>query len=96
MSLGVRWTITYHGPVVAAWLLLTAAYAFLAALHAVAAAVFIGVLFLAAAAWSFLSVTRVEDFWHDFRGQRRLAAITGALLLGTLAAGVGLGWWLTA
>jgi hypothetical protein len=95
MSHGARSAI-YHGPVAVAWLLLTGAYAFLAALHATAAAAFIVVVFLAAALWCFLLVMDAEDCWNDFRGQKRLAAITGALLLGTLASGVGLGWWLTA
>lgn len=96
MTLGVRSAIVYHWPIAVAWLLLTGAYAGLAALHSPAAAAIIVVLFLGAALWCFLLVTRVEDWWNGFRGQRRLVAVTGALLLATLAAGVGLGWWLTA
>ncbi len=96
MSHGVRFAITYRGPVVAAWLVLTGAYTVLAALHSPAAVALIVVLFVATALWCFLVVTNVEDWWNDFRDQKRLVRLTGALLVGTLAGGVALGWWLTA
>ncbi|WP_203786790.1 hypothetical protein [Paractinoplanes rishiriensis] len=96
MSLGVRSAIAYHGPVAVAWLLLTGAYTFLAALHAVAALAVVLVLFMAVAFWCFLLVLNAEDCWNNYRRQKRLAATFGALLLGTLASGVGFGWWLTA
>lgn len=96
MTLGVRSVIVYYWPVVLGWALLTGAYAFLAALHATAAAALIAVLFLGAVVWCFLMVTNVEDWWDGFRRQRRLATVTGIMLLVTLASGVGFGWWLTA
>jgi prepilin signal peptidase PulO-like enzyme (type II secretory pathway) len=96
MSHEVRTAIAYHGPVAAAWLLLAAAYAFLAALHAPAAVAVIAVLFLVAALWSAVLVMDAEDWWNDHRGQKRLATGLGVLLLATLAGGVGLGWWITA
>lgn len=91
-------SLPYYAVVAAFWVLVTATYAVLTALAAIsfwfAVPALVGVagVFAVVALSCFLLVLDAEDWWDDFRGQRRLAITCGMLSFASLLGGVGIGW----